>query len=1292
MKIYVTPGFHSDVVWLEDQRDYAVSLLGNVHQNLIGCRRDPDYGLFLHELTYLKPYLDLYPQEREFVKKLIQEGRLGTGGSHSQPSETIVQGESLIRNIQYGRWYHEKFLGDIPEIYMPWDVFGHTSQLAQLLKKSRFVGCIWSKSIRGARAVFWHEAPDGSVLLFKRMDYGLSVWKDGRGIPVETEEDFWLHASLHLPEIASLGLSVDSRLDTIDFKPPSSWMIGRCKELKEGHGRPHQVIISGQAHRDWFREAKDEIKQKNLDIPVIARDFEWYHQGTALSRTEYKIGNRIAENRLLDAEKWGTLAALFGAKYPDRALDKAWRQLLFLHHHDAITGTMNDRSYLDLLSGIREALELASDSRQKAVEALASLVDTHLPEPVTPVVVFNSLNWERTDLVEIKADVSSLKSKGLVLKDADGKSVLFEVVSKTTDKSGLLKEVTLWARPEKVPSFGYTTLFLSASEEALPEASEVESRYIENEFYRVEVSEEAGGNIVSILDKEAGREVLDTNNGYGNELVAMEEVGGRREPSWEVFTNGRRFFGRDYPAKITVYRGPLTERIVVEGDMFFEVKRRQEILLTRGVKRIDFSTTLKNFRIPHQLYAVIFPIAIKGAEPVFEDRFAYLTKRKSRYKYIFQTSQNWNYSDSGVRKANRWIDLTANGKILRQGKPIATFGTVHLLYPHRREVQKEAFRLQSALISKGVPVTPTYDDFDWQRRSSLPLEDAQMPTPKNFNEDLPYGTSFRVVLDVNGENQYTQRVLEQLEPKIRKAFERRLADDGVAALLTTDKKISDYWPPLPVLLISARDAKTLRQKVEALSKILSEKAELHLAENEVDSSQNFALDDYGVALLNNGTLLNSVEKDNTIVNFLFHTAAWGNTPWGKDRLPYFFVPEYRTQRFFYSLYPHSGDLRQAQTVQKGWEYNNPFLVVKTDTHRGSLPARQAFIKTETNEVILTSLKPADNPTATLHAGDVDMDKGIVLRGYEANGFPRIVKFALNLPFSSAERANLMEETDEKLEVSGGSFSLSFGPNSIETVLLRVETKSDLKGTIIGKEHETVQPIFSRFWMHNVGAAPLGYEPVAVTLHGPVQSKIHIGQGGVTLADFKVGLVNNYLNRMLKGKIVFQTAEPWRVVPSSLNVELPPGGQLLEEVTLDLGPRILRKEGLVRAIFRDAEDTYEDVLEVGSSFLPKWKIEKDGHAVRVYLSNPHPDALNGAVELITPLETWPLKIVGNYSIMEIEPRILGFSLEPGQTQMLEFTASTVLGAEGAMDADIWMIAKLMCNGYVDYLPVMGLIEP
>jgi hypothetical protein len=88
--VFFMPGFHSDAVWLEDQRDYAVSLLGDVRQNLEICRADPHYGVYLHELTYLKPYFDTYVWERDQIRRLIWEGRVGTGGSYNQPTEKLI--------------------------------------------------------------------------------------------------------------------------------------------------------------------------------------------------------------------------------------------------------------------------------------------------------------------------------------------------------------------------------------------------------------------------------------------------------------------------------------------------------------------------------------------------------------------------------------------------------------------------------------------------------------------------------------------------------------------------------------------------------------------------------------------------------------------------------------------------------------------------------------------------------------------------------------------------------------------------------------------------------------------------------------------------------------------------------------------------------------------------------------------------------------------------------------------------------------------------------------------------
>ena len=79
------------------------------------------------------------------------------------------------------------------------------------------------------------------------------------------------------------------------------------------------------------------------------------YTGKDVSFIDTKQAQRIAENTLLGAEKFATMAACSAPASRREAIDKAWRQLLFGAHHDGITGSESDQVYLDLLGGWREA-------------------------------------------------------------------------------------------------------------------------------------------------------------------------------------------------------------------------------------------------------------------------------------------------------------------------------------------------------------------------------------------------------------------------------------------------------------------------------------------------------------------------------------------------------------------------------------------------------------------------------------------------------------------------------------------------------------------------------------------------------------------------------------------------------------------------------------------------------------------------------------------------------------------------------------------------------------------------
>src|SRR5260370_7914885 len=105
------------------------------------------------------------------------------------------------------------------------------------------------------------------------------------------------------------------------------------------------------------------------------------YPGKDVSYIDTKQAQRAAEVAVSDGERLATLAWLAGAGYPAESLDKAWRQLVFGAHHDAITGTESDQVYLDLLGGWREAWQRGHDARQAAAGYLAGLVATGEPAP-----------------------------------------------------------------------------------------------------------------------------------------------------------------------------------------------------------------------------------------------------------------------------------------------------------------------------------------------------------------------------------------------------------------------------------------------------------------------------------------------------------------------------------------------------------------------------------------------------------------------------------------------------------------------------------------------------------------------------------------------------------------------------------------------------------------------------------------------------------------------------------------------------------------------------------------------
>ncbi len=106
------------------------------------------------------------------------------------------------------------------------------------------------------------------------------------------------------------------------------------------------------------------------------------------------------------------------------------------------------------------------------------------------------------------------------------------------------------------------------------------------------------------------------------------------------------------------------------------------------------------------------------------------------------------------------------------------------------------------------------------------------------------------------------------------------------------------------------------------------------------------------------------------------------------------------QHFSYAIYPHTGTWKQAETVHRGYEFNDPLTATQVFAHTGTLPPTHSFASVDEKNVILTAVKKAEDADA------------LIFRMYEVNGTPTQVHLHVPRGATYAVETNLMEKPEQ----------------------------------------------------------------------------------------------------------------------------------------------------------------------------------------------------------------------------------------------------------------------------------------
>ncbi len=173
----------------------------------------------------------------------------------------------------------------------------------------------------------------------------------------------------------------------------------------------------------------------------------------------------------------------------------------------------------------------------------------------------------------------------------------------------------------------------------------------------------------------------------------------------------------------------------------------------------------------------------------------------------------------------------------------------------------------------------------------------------------------------------------------------------------------------------------------------------------VDLSQS----DYGVSLVNNSKYGFDIKGSLIRMSLL-------RSPKSPD--PTADMGKHSTE---YALYPHQGRWQTAQTVHRGYEFNNQLIAVATGVHKGKLGETHSFVQLEPANLILRTVKKCEGENAWM------------FQWYDVDG--KQTEATLTLPQNPKKTvtSNIMEEDGTAVESAGNQVHLRTKPHSVVNV-------------------------------------------------------------------------------------------------------------------------------------------------------------------------------------------------------------------------------------------------------------------
>lgn len=633
--LYLLSSSHQDIAWMDTPEKCELFRDTMVITPLLALmEQDSSYHFDIENVLMIKEYLHRHPDRTGMIKHFLENGQLNVGGSFNCTYEDMYSGESLVRGFYQGaKWINEN-LDYSPITYWNVDVPGRTMQMPQILKKSGIKMMVISRMAKG---LFNWMAPDGSKVVtyspknYWDMIFAFQLWKDefsGLNYMAEFAGDFKKQT-----QDKKISNTLIQFLWDKDMNPPggtnqilNKWdaFTGRVSDSSSGKilKLPKILYATSSDIYNYLGDNKESLPTIRGERPNT-----WvYISGPSHERALH--ASRDGDILLPAAEQFSAINSLLEGnfnRYPAAELKQAWEAKIYPDHGwGGKNGQITDNFFLQkFLFAKEKGKEILNNAlrqisgRIKFQKALGK-----------PVVIFNSLSWNRNAPVNTELHFTKGEAYKISIIDKKGSPIPYQLTDESYYEDNSLKSVKVSFIAIDVPSIGYDTYYVkplkSSTHNETDKSSISDNQEFESDYYRIKLG---NGGLASIYDKALGKELLNTDKFLGGEIFTMRSKGTGAIAETDIQQPDMRDFD-----KTSLH--PNLWKIVADGPVYTALRFRTSIkyadaqltvLLYKHLKRIDFKVDILNWQgVLYREFRMALPLKMNESKIAYAVPFGIL--------------------------------------------------------------------------------------------------------------------------------------------------------------------------------------------------------------------------------------------------------------------------------------------------------------------------------------------------------------------------------------------------------------------------------------------------------------------------------------------------------------------------------------------------------------------------------------------------------------------------------------------------------------------------------------------